>query len=108
PHVGWKNLHVVSAVGGGTIWTPLRFFGVADRRYSLRFGPTTAKGWQLGLLLPRALPAGFEPRGMVRAELTEKQRESLKQSIGDEMERFDTTLYRVRRPGRGAAIDRAV
>ena len=108
-HIGWKNVHVVNAVLGATFWTPLRFFGTADRLYSIRFSATTARGWQLGLLLPRVMPAGFTLRGMVRTQLSNPQRESLRRAVGDGIERLDTeALYQVRQPGRGGAIDRIV
>lgn len=90
---GLRNLHVVDAPPGTTLWTEIGLHGGANARYTLRLLPHRALPWSVGFILPRATkkPA---VEGIVvtkpAADLVKRLRARLGKSFG----LYDTTkLY---------------
>jgi len=104
-HVGLKNLHVVTAPADTIYWTPFRFFGNLDLRYSITIPRSRGNGWNLALMFPRGTQGDLKLEGIVRAESNAKELEALQSKIGAKSEQYDTTaLYKVESLAVGARI----
>jgi hypothetical protein len=105
-HVGLKNLHVVNAPPGTTLWAPFWFFTAReDRRRNLKVINATAKGWQLGFVFAKGAAKDPGLEGITVRRPTAAQLKGLKERLGEGVKRFDTArLFLVDRIERGGML----
>ena len=103
--VGLKNLHVVNAAPGSFYWTPFWFHGNAELRHLIRFGKTRGRRWQIGLLFPLQSQTDLQLDGLRKVRPTQAMITALRQRLGDEITKYDTTaLYTVSDVSKGGSL----
>ena len=109
--VGLKNLFVVNAPPAASSWTTIEFFAEAQKNQAIRIVPSTAGGATIGILLPKtaqvAKPskagrakkgratAVLQGEGIVVKKLSDASFKSLKDEIGDQVDKYDRNDLRV-------------
>jgi photosystem II stability/assembly factor-like uncharacterized protein len=90
--VGLKNLHIVDpppATGG---WTMIDMNSLTTRGQTLRILPSSVRGWEFGLLLPKGMRSGTaKPEGVKLRKPTQTMLKQLEREIGEEVKKYDTT-----------------
>ncbi len=94
--VGLKNLHVVNVPPRTTRWTGVWFRRVGRRAPTIRILPVKGRGWNLGILLPKAVVDGFRRarpgtpiEGLAAKQPTAAMLESLKRQRPPLLETYD-------------------
>ncbi|HKG90363.1 MAG TPA: hypothetical protein VKA84_00650, partial [Gemmatimonadaceae bacterium] len=93
--VGLKNLHVVNAPPATIFWSLLRFFASSQTASQvIRFLPSAARGWSVGVLLPAGAAPAAGVTGLTTQKPTAAQLKAFKTRFGEQAAAFDTTrLY---------------
>ena len=122
--VGLKNLHVVNAAPGASIGIRLGFHSVSDRAQTIRVLPSALSGWAVGLMFPRRTQRGTLAATTKRAKTGSKKRpralvsvlthegwtlkkptaallRNLKERLGSDLGKYDTSLMYVLENGEG-------
>jgi photosystem II stability/assembly factor-like uncharacterized protein len=104
-HVCLKNLHVVNALPGARHWTPFWFFGDVELPHIIRISPVTARGWTIGLLLPKKTLQKLKLDGISIKKPTPAMISALKEKISGKIELYDLkSLHVLDLPAKGGII----
>jgi hypothetical protein len=107
--VGLRNLHVVNVPPGTSYWTSFQFFGNPELRHTINIPQSSARGWGLGLLFEKGTQKELQLAGVARIKPTDEEINTLKEKVGAEIERYDTTnLYTVKSLAKGASLAEVV
>ncbi len=108
-HVGLKNLHVVNVPPGTSYWASFQFFGNPELRHTINISQSSARGWGLGLIFEKGTQKELQLDGVACIRPTGEEINALKEKVGAEIERYDTTnLYAVKSLAKGASLAEVV
>jgi len=126
--VGLKNLHVVNAVPGASLWAALRLFSQSAKAQTIKILPSRLSGWSVSLVLPKSAtfkaaskpskaskkspkasasaPAlDMQPNLLVAQKPTKGMIKSLKDKVGKDFKRFDSSrIFSLASAEKGGAL----
>jgi hypothetical protein len=83
----------------------MQFYGNIELRQAIRFLPSSARGWVIGLMLQAGIQKEFDLEGIMRTKPTKTMLNALKIKIGDAMKTYDTkVLYILENPLKGGVL----
>jgi photosystem II stability/assembly factor-like uncharacterized protein len=104
-HTGFKNLHVVNAIPGTYYWTHFKFFGIEQNLAHILFTPSTAKGWDIGILFSKRHNEDIISDGMTLMEPTRSMLITLTKKIKEEINNYNTSrIFIVKDINKGGII----
>jgi photosystem II stability/assembly factor-like uncharacterized protein len=98
---GLRNLHVVDAPPETSLWTQLGLRGRGA--YALRLLPHRARGWAMGVILPRALKDPID-EGFRIGKPSAKLVKELRAQLGEAIDLYDTTRIYTADTPKGARL----
>ena len=103
--VGLKNVHIVTVPSRTYYWTPFHFYGNPQSHHTITLAPSHATGWKIGLLFQRGTQHALKLDHMIATKPTRAMLKALQQSIGSDIDQYDTTaLYLLNNATSDAAL----
>jgi hypothetical protein len=86
-------------------WTPIQFYGNIELKQAIRFLPSRARGWAVGLMFQTGMQKESELTGIKRTKPTRTMIKTLKEKFGDAVKTYDTeVLYMLENPLKGGVL----